>query len=35
LNDEWGMRGHEKEGVMMMVGKKTWDLSISWEGEIG
>jgi len=22
LNDEWGMRGHEKERIMMMVVKK-------------
>jgi len=29
LNDEWGMKGHEKEGIMMMVVKKnmgSWDI---------
>ncbi len=29
------MTGHEKERVMMMVVKKTWDIGISWEGEVG
>jgi hypothetical protein len=35
LNDEWGVKGFEEKGVMMMVVKRGVGPCVSWKGEIG